>query len=173
MKKGIIGVLLFVIMAVSSFVYLENNKKTNSYSTPEQALSNVKNPKFDVLEIIDTKFYDNVAYVFFYSEVDIPKNYLATGKIKKNKYGWQFDEIIGVGNIDNDNTGLLSGKGEYIIGLASKEVDKVMFGTHEVDIIPLDNQGIKAWLFHGLESNNLNQADFDIKYLDKEGNELP
>jgi hypothetical protein len=173
MKKVVFGIVVFVIMVVSAFVYLEISKKNNSYSSPEVALSNVNNPKLDVLEIIDTKFYENVSYVFFYSEVDIPKNYLAAARINKNKYGWRFDEIIGVGNIDKGNAGMLSSKDEYIVGFASEEVDKVKFGIHEAEIITLDKKDIKAWLFHGLESDLMEQNDLDIKYFDKEGIELP
>jgi uncharacterized protein YxeA len=170
MKKIIIGISVVVIMAVSAFFYLENSNKNNSYSTPEEALSNVKNPKLGVLEIIDTKLYDDVAYVFYYSEVDeTPMSYLAVGKMDKNKYGWRFDEIIGVGNIDD--AGVASGKDDYIVGIASQKVDKVTFGSHEAVLIPIDRKGVNAFLFHGVESELMGQTDFE--YFDKEGNELP
>jgi hypothetical protein len=173
---------LLIICVILSFLFLigcqqkqdlENSKKNSSYSTPEEALRNVKNPKLEVLEIIDTKLYEDVSYVFFYSEVGKPKNYLAAGRINKNKYGWRFDEIIGVGNIDKGNAGMLSSKDEYIVGFASKEVEKVEFGNNYADIIELENKDIKAWLFHDLESDFLEQNDFDIKYYDKKGNDLP
>lgn len=172
MKKIIIGIVVVGVMVVSAFLYLENSKKNNSYSTPEEALSNVKDPKLEVLEIIDTKLYDDVAYVFYYSEVgQTPKNYLAAGKINKNKYGWHFDEIIGVGNLDKNNVGMSSGKDDYIVGLASKEVDKVMLGSKEAKLITMDKEGIKAFLFHGLEPDLTERTDYE--YFDKDGNELP
>lgn len=172
MKKIIIGISVVVIMVVSAFFILENSKKNNSYSTPEEALSNVENPKLDVVEIIDTKLYDDVAYVFYYSEVgETPKNYLAAGKMNKNKYGWRFDEIIGVGNLDKNNVGMSSGKDGYIVGLASKEVDKVIFGSQEAKLITMDKKDIQAFLFHGVEADLIGQTDFE--YFDREGNELP
>ncbi|WP_156290995.1 hypothetical protein [Oceanobacillus salinisoli] len=172
MKKIIFGIIVVVIVMISVFVYLENSKKNNSYSTPEVALSNVENPKLDVLEIFDTKFYDNVAYVFYYSEVgETPKDYLAAGKIIKNKYGWRFNEIIGVGSIDKNNVGMSSGKDDYIVGLASKEVTKVKFGNHEANMITMDEKEMKAFLFHGVEPDLTAQTDFE--YFDKEGSELP
>lgn len=172
MKKIIFGIATILIMGVSSFFYLENSKMNNSYSTPEEALSNVKNPKLAVLEIIDTKLYDNVAYVFYYTEVgETPKNYLAVGKIHKNKYGWHFDEIIGVGNLDKNNAGMSSGKDDYIVGLVSKEVDKVKFGNLDANLISMDKRGLKAFLFHGVDHDLMGKSDFE--YFDKEGNELP
>jgi hypothetical protein len=172
MKKITFGIVVVLITVVSALVYLENSKKNNSYSSPEAALSNVENPKLDVLEIIDTKLYDSVAYVFYYSEVgEIPKNYLAAGKINKNKYGWRFDEIIGVGNIDKNNAGMSSGKDDYIVGFATKEVDKVKFGIHEAKLITMDKKGMRAFVFHGVEPDLMGQTDFE--YFDKEGNELP
>ncbi|MBT2636732.1 hypothetical protein [Bacillus sp. ISL-39] len=169
MRKIQFGIALIVIIVASAFLF---SKKNNSFSTPEEALSNVKNPTLDVLEIIDTKLYDRVAYVFYYSEAgEIPKNYLAAAKIKKNKQGWRFDEIIGVGNIDQSNAGMISGKDDYIVGLAAKEVDKVHFGSLEAKLITMDKKDMKAFLFHGVEPDLMNQADFN--YFDKEGNELP
>lgn len=173
MKKIIFGTaLIVIILASAAFIYVENSKKNNSYSTPEEALRNVENPKLDVLEIIDTKAYDHVAFVFYYSEVgETPENYLAAAKIIKNKYGWLFDEIIGVGNIDKNNAGMSSGKDDYIVGLASKEVDKVQFGSSEADLITMDEAEMKAFLFQGVEPDLMSQTDFE--YFDKEGNELP
>ncbi|KSU61905.1 hypothetical protein AS034_13855 [[Bacillus] enclensis] len=172
MKKIIIGIVAVVIMMVSALFFLENSKKNNSYSTPEEALSNVENPRLRVLEIIDTKLYDSVAYVFYYSEVsETPKNYLAAGKINKNKYGWRFDEIIGIGNIDENNAGMSSGKDNYIVGLASKEVEKVQFGIQEAELITIDSKGMKAFLFHDVEPDLMGHTDFG--YFDKDGNELP
>ena len=172
MKKNILASALIVIIVVSAaLLYVENSKKNNSYSTPEEALSNVKNPKLDVVEIIDTKLYDHVAYVFYYSEVgETPENYLATAKIHKNKYGWLFDEIIGVGNLEKNNAGMSSGKDDYIVGLASKEVDKVQFGSYEAELITMEKKGMKAFLFHGVEPDLMSQTEFD--FFDKKGNEL-
>ncbi|QHE51598.1 hypothetical protein [Pontibacillus sp. HMF3514] len=171
MKKIIFGIVVVITLAYV-FVYIEHSKKNHSYSTPEVALSNVKNPKLDVLKIIDTKFYENVAYVFFHSAVgETRNNYLGVGRINKNEYGWRFKEIIGVGNIDNNNSGMASGKDDYIVGFAKKEVDKVRFGNHDAQMITIDNKYMNAFLFHGVDSDLLGQTDF--VYLDTEGNELP
>ncbi|WP_226647242.1 hypothetical protein [Mesobacillus subterraneus] len=170
MKKVIFGFLFIIIIAGSAYIYLENSKKNHSYSTPEEALSNVKSPKLEVLEIIDTKLYDRVAYVFYYSEVgQTPKNYLAAGKINKNKYGWRFDETIGVGNLDENNVGMSSGNDDYIVGLISTEVEKVKLGDHEATLITMDK--MKAFLFHNVEADKMAQTEFE--YFDKEGIELP
>ncbi|WP_226086555.1 hypothetical protein [Mesobacillus sp. S13] len=169
MKKVMFGFVFIVIMVGFAFFYLENSKKNNSYSTPEEALSNVKNPKFEVLKIIDTKLYDRVAYVFYYSEVgEAHKNYLAAGRINKNKYGWRFDETIGVGNLDENNIGMSSGNDDYIVGLVSTEVEKVKLGDHEATLITMDK--MKAFLFHNVEANLMPQTDFE--YFDDEGIEL-
>ncbi|WP_409250637.1 hypothetical protein V1502_10695 [Bacillus sp. SCS-153A] len=136
MKKIVLGILIILVIVVIAFIYSEYSKKHNSYSTPEEALGNLEDPIFPVLEVIDTKIYGNVAYVLFYSTVgESPDSYLAAGRINKNDYGWSFHEIIGIGNIDKDNLGMAAGKGDYIVGFVQKDVDKVMFETKEADMI--------------------------------------
>ncbi|EDL66538.1 hypothetical protein [Bacillus sp. SG-1] len=64
-----------------------------------------------------------------------------------------------------------SGKDDYIVGLASKEVDKVMLGSKEAELITMGKEDIKAFLFHSLEPDLMERTDYE--YFDKEGNELP
>ncbi|MBP3951842.1 hypothetical protein [Bacillus suaedae] len=171
MKKILLGFGVVVTMVVAAFISLENGKKNNSYSTPEAALNNVENPKYEVLEIIDTKVFDSIAYVFYYSEVGLnQKNYLAVAKIDQNKYGWRFHELLGIGDINESNVGNSSGKDNYIVGFAPKEVDKLKFGSVEAELIAMETKGMKAFLLHGVESELMGQADF--QYFDIEGHEL-
>ncbi|WP_067725570.1 hypothetical protein [Oceanobacillus damuensis] len=170
MKKLIFCIAVIVIMVVFTFIYLENSKKSNSYSTPEEALRNNEHEYLDVLEIVDPKIYEEVAYVFYYSQFDAPKDYLAAGIINKNKYGWRVDEVIGVGSIDKNNEGMASGMDEHIVGFAGKEVAKVKMGTHEAAMIEIENEYMNAFLFHGVDSELLRELEFE--YFDKEGNEL-
>ncbi len=169
--KKITGFVVVVITLVSVLVYLENSKKSNSYSTPEVALNNVENPKLEILEIIDTKFYEKVAYVFYYSKVgETPKSYLAVGVMNKNTYGWRLDDITGIGSIDKNNIGMTSGKEKYIVGFASKKVERVMFGNQIAKMVTMDKENLNAFLFHDVELNLMTQTD--MNYFDKEGFEL-
>lgn len=171
MKKIIYGAVVIVVLVVSTFIYLEISKKNNSYSTPEEALKNDEQEELNLLEIVDTKIYGEVGYVFYYSQLDAPKDYLAVGIIHKNKYGWRVDEIMGVGSIKKNNEGIASGKDQYIVGFAKKEIAKVKVGTHEAEMVEIENEYMNAFLFHDVDAENLGELEFE--YVDKEGNELP
>ncbi|MBX0358428.1 hypothetical protein [Halobacillus sp. Nhm2S1] len=170
MKKITLGFVVCLVIVVVPLIYLDI-KKNNSHATPEDALSYVKNPKHAVLEVIDKKFFDGVAYVFYYSQVgETPKNYLAAARLQKNMYGWQFDEILGVGNIEVSNVGMASGKDDYIVGLAPKQVHKVIIDKYEAEMITIDRENIRAFLFHEVEADLMGQTEF--QYFDEEGNKL-
>ncbi|MCA0972208.1 hypothetical protein LCM20_16490 [Halobacillus litoralis] len=171
MKRVITGIAVVVLTLVSSHYFLENSKKDQSYSTPEEALRHAENSEFEVLNIKDRKLYEDTAYVFFYSEIgDSPKNYLAAGIVNKNTYGWRVDEINGVGMIDKDNVGSSSGKDDFIVGFVSGEVADVKLGTLEADLIHLEERGVNAFLLHGVKPRLIEHTDFE--YLDGEGHEV-
>ncbi|MFC4559768.1 hypothetical protein ACFO3D_16405 [Virgibacillus kekensis] len=172
MNKVIIGIITVLILTIGVFVFLDFNKKYNSYVTPEEAIYNLEEPKFEVLKVIDTKIFEdeNVSYVFFYSKVDKPKNYLAVAILNENKYGWKYTEMVGVGDIAEGNSGSSIGRNGYRIGFAPSEVAKVQLGAHVANIIRLEKKEIKAWLFHGLGSEEFEKNE--LKFLNEEGKVL-
>ncbi|MGP4107903.1 hypothetical protein [Virgibacillus sp. L01] len=172
MKKVIISIVTVLILTIGVYVSLDVNKKNNSFATPKEALNNMEEPNFEILEVIDTKFSEdkNVSYVFFYSEVDKPKNYLTAAIITKNKYGWKFAEMVGVGDIAVGNAGNSTGHDGYRIGFAASEVAKVQLGIHNADIIPLEDKKMKAWLLHGLSSDEFEKNE--LQFLNEEGKRL-
>jgi hypothetical protein len=135
-------------------------------------LENVKNSSLEVLEIIDKKVLksNNYAYVFFYSQMNEPKDYYVVSEFEKGKYGWRFVRMFGGGNIveDNANGSLSVGdveSGKYF-GLATSNVSTVKLGNLEAELIPLDEKDMKIWIFFHLTSEVMENR---LEFLDKDG----
>ncbi|WP_202081190.1 hypothetical protein [Caldalkalibacillus salinus] len=169
MRRLIPSIAILVLVMAGIFIYLELDKKNESFTTPQEALKNIKEPTLEVNDMIDTIFFedDNKAFVVFYTQIDKPKDYIALARFNKNKYGWIFVDMRGVGHINAFDTGDSSGiGGEYDIGLAQSEVAKVRLGIHEAELIPLE-EDIVVWLFHNVSPEDLKENE--LLFLDEEG----
>jgi hypothetical protein len=173
MKKIIFSIVIVFILIVGTFVYLEFDKKNNSFPTPEEALYNIEEPKLKVIEVIDKKIKkDNrLAYIFFYSEIDKSKDYIAIATIVKNQYGWQYADMSGLGKIDVNNIGNYTGKDkEYFIGFAPAKATKVKLGIYEAELISLEEQEVKIWFLQGISIDEFEENK--LLFLDEEGTEV-
>ncbi|WP_349408534.1 hypothetical protein [Pseudalkalibacillus sp. SCS-8] len=164
MKKSVVtlfGIIIFTILLLSYFEYKE---KQHAFSTPETALNNLKEMDLEVVEIISTRFFEkeSVAYTFYYSKINRPKDYLAVAKFNKNNHGWRFENVIGVGNIDLNNVGNSVEKNGTLIGFSDYGVKSVELDVHKAEIVPLEEKQLKVWLFHGL---NHEEKEDEIQFL--------
>jgi hypothetical protein len=139
--------------------------KSISYSTPEDALKNVKNPKLPIEKIVHTEILSSKdeAFVFFYSTLsNPPEDYLSTAKLTKGKYGWKFSEIFGVGPTNDrllQNGESISNK-DFIMGMASSDISKVTMGNDTAKLIPLKDKDLKIWTFFNPSSISPKEVEF-------------
>jgi hypothetical protein len=175
MRKKVYIFSVVIIFIVGLMIYLDWNERNSSFTTPEKALVNLKNSSFEVLKIIDKKVLEtnNHAYVFFYSQINEPKDYYGVSEFEKGKYGWQFVDMFGGGHIvkDNTNGGLSVGdveSGEYY-GLATSNVSTVKLGHLEAELIPLDEKDMKIWIFFNPTSEDMESK---LEFFDKDENLL-
>jgi hypothetical protein len=155
-----------------SFYLLVTSEKKNSFSTVTEAFNNINNPQLQIIEVIDTLYFEEkrIAYVIFYSSIDKPKDYLAVAKFTRNKNGWQFERINGVSYISKGNVGNSSGNEDFTIGLTTLEVAKVRLGNHEAKMILLEEKDMQAWLFHGVSNEAFKNNE--LTFINKEGDVL-
>jgi hypothetical protein len=172
MRKKVYIFSAIIIVIIGLIVYLDWSERNSSFATPEEALENIKNSSLEVLEIIDKKVLEanNYAYVFFYSQMDEPKDYYVVSEFEKGKYGWQFVRMFGGGNIveDNANGGLTVGgveSGKYY-GLATSNVYTVKLGHREAELISLAEKDMKIWIFFNPTSEDMESK---LEFLDKDG----
>lgn len=175
MKKAIFSVFSIVILMVGIFIYFDFNERKNSFNTPEEALKNIKKPKYEVIELIDTKMNraEDYAYVFYYSQIEEPKDFFAISEFEKNKYGWKFNEVYqgillsslknGSGYVINENK---NDDKHYLYGIASSDVTNVELGMQVAELIPLKDKDLKMWIIFNPSSKDL---DSDLQFLNSSG----
>ncbi|MFB1082532.1 hypothetical protein [Jeotgalibacillus sp. JSM ZJ347] len=165
----LIGVV-FVVLGV--YFYMENQARSSSYTTPEEAVFNTSDPSLEVQQLIETKTYDQTAYVFFYTQVGEEEgNYLAVAKVNKNEDGWRLEEAVGLGDMNQRQEGSATGTDHFIAAYASPKTARVTYGPYEAEEIDLDHNLIRLFFLHGLEEGL--ESDDQFSYFDESGNELP
>lgn len=172
LKRLIFGTFFIVIfIVVGVFIYLEFNQKSNSFNTPEDALKNIEDPKYEVVEIIDTKINQakNDAYVYFYSKIEEPKDYFVISEFEKNKYGWQFKEMndgVLLSSLSNGSSWFRDDKNGKLYGIATSDVTTVQLGMQVAELIPLKDKNLKIWI---LFDPNGDRLENDLQFLNKQG----
>jgi hypothetical protein len=171
MRKKIYIFSGIILLIVGLMIYFDWNERNSSFATPREALDNVKNPSFEVEEVIDERMHEaqDYAYVFFYSKVGEGIHYILS-EFEKGKYGWRYVDMFGGGVItqDNANGGLYVGDAEsgIIHGLATSDVSTVRLGQLEAELIPLDEKDMKIWIFFKPTSQDMENK---IEFINKDG----
>jgi hypothetical protein len=174
MRKKVYVLIVTVLFVVGLLSYLDWYERNSSYSSPDEALNHVKNPPFEVVEVIDTKILEdqNYGYVFFYSNVGEGDHYIVS-EFEKGKYGWRYVGMFGGGRIteDNANGRLMVGESENgpYHGLATANVSAVTLGHLKAELISLEDKDMKMWIFFNLTSEDM---DNELVFLDEEGKVL-
>jgi hypothetical protein len=165
MKKGIVITALTVILITSVFIFLE---LTNSYSTPEEALRNINNPKKEVEEVVETIIIDetNTSYVIFHTADDM----ILVARFDRNIFGWKYADIIGLGLENEFRTGDYIGSKNFYMGGVLSNISKVKLGTKEAELIPLDGTSMQIWILHNTTRKYFKNND--LIFINKEGNEI-
>jgi hypothetical protein len=158
----------FILIMVSRNLFAQDV----TYSTIEEALENVVDPSWELIEIIDKRIYeeDNYGYIFFYSQLSEPKEYYVVAEFKKEKNGWSFENMFGGGPIKIQEGGASHYSGGYEdgeqFGLANPDVISVRLGNREADLIPLDQKDLKIWFFY---KPTLEDVEHEPKFYDENG----
>ncbi|MFD2044171.1 hypothetical protein ACFSTA_09775 [Ornithinibacillus salinisoli] len=163
-RLGIIAVLLAGII-----IYVDFNNRISSFSTPTEALRNLEDPTLEIQEILETIYVDDhYAYLYFYSEITEPKDYICVSTFRKGTYGWKYVDMFGGGKITKDNTNgsLKSGDGDYLLGFATAEVASVQLEEQKADLLPLVGTDFQLWVFHRLDPALI---DREIQFFDTNG----
>lgn len=174
MKKSYLYLLLtacFLIFILISRSYTAQWTKETHFSTPLEALMNVNDPSLKVLEIIDERIYeeDNYGYIFFYTQLNEPKDYYVVSEFKKETNGWKFVSMFGGGPVEKHEKSYYFYSGGYEegkqFGLANPEVSYVRRGNREAEIVPLQNN-LKIWFIY---KPSLEDLEYDLEFYDDKG----
>lgn len=164
-----------IILFVGLFIYSDWNERNLSFATPQEALENVENPSWKVIEVIDTRVYeeDKYGYVFFYSQMNEPKDYFVKSEFKKGKYGWKYVNMFGGGYVKEPNYKAYnyvgsSEDGEQY-GVAGSDTVSVERGNRKAELIPLDSNNLKIWFIF---KPTPEQEKGDLYFYDENGNLL-
>jgi len=165
---------------MSVFLFLDYEYKKTSLRTPEEALKHIHHPRVKIGEIIDTEKIENkhIAFVFFYTKIKYPKDYLGVATFRKYKNSWKFVRMDGVGNIISSNSNTLDtgipltdlglNNRYYWIGFITKNITNVKIGTHNAKIIPLNHKDLNIFVYFRQTSTHNNI----IRFLNINGNEV-
>ncbi|MEN2768963.1 hypothetical protein [Ornithinibacillus xuwenensis] len=168
-KRKFYRVTIIFILLTIAIVSFDIANRSSSFSTPLEALENVEDPILTVQEPIKTIQVDDYAYIFFYSQVHSPKDYIGVSKIKKGKYGWKQVDMLGAGFLsDNIINGDLASQNNFSVGLATLEVSSVIVNQQKATIIPLNEDAAKIWFVTNIEDTN----ETEIQFLDNQGKPL-
>ena len=146
----------------------------NNYASPEEALENVKEPSWEMQELIDTRVLESedYAYVFFYSELDNAKDTLVISELEKGNSGWKHLKMVGLSIKEGNANGSTSVGGVedgIYYGLATNDVASVKLGYNDAEIIPLTEKNMKAWVFYNPTFEDLEK---DLKFNNANGDLL-
>lgn len=158
-------IFMVVLLFIGILFGLNFYDKSISFSTPEDALKNVQNPKLPIGKIVYTEILNSKdeAFVFFYSTLNNPpEDYLSAAKLTKGKYGWKFSKIFGIGTMNaarRQNGDSVSGKG-FIIGMVSSDISKVTMGNDTAKLIALKDKDLKIWAFFNPSTKSPGEVEF-------------
>ncbi|MFD1736302.1 hypothetical protein ACFSCX_06950 [Bacillus salitolerans] len=158
-----------LILIASVFIFIEVHKKLYSYSTPEEALRNISNPKAEAGEVVETRILEetNTAYIVFYPLED---DMVLVARFNRNKYGWKYADMIGLGPIETLRKGDYVGSKDFYMGGTMSNVSKVKLGTYEAELILLEGTSMQVWILHNTTKKYFKSKE--LLFLDKEGNKL-
>lgn len=169
MRKLLFAGSILLILGV--YFFMENQARSSFFATPEEAVSNTADPSLNVDQLIETKIYDQTAYVFFYSQEDETEgNDLSVAEVHQNENGWRMKEAIGLGDMDQRQKGSAMGTEHFIAAYAWPETVRVTYGPYEAEEVELNHDSIKVFFLHDVEDGL--ESDYLFSYFDADGQEI-
>ncbi|WP_047981489.1 hypothetical protein [Ornithinibacillus contaminans] len=169
MKHTLYRITLIFILLTIVIVSFDTINRSSSFTTPLEALETTRSSLYDVQEIIETVYFDDYAYIFFYTSLQSRKDYVAGAKIRKGKYGWKQVNMFGVGYIANQQTNQPNTVQEgYSVGFAPTIAASVLVNEQLATLIELENSQKKLWFVHHIDATN----ELKINFLDTNGNPI-
>ncbi len=146
------------------------------YATPHQAAEQIVDGQWPIpmQEVIHAYVNEegSSAFVFFYSQINEPKDYLGIAQARKTDEGWEISDVAGAGHLNTGDTGMETkpfDNPSLLTGIAPKEAAAVRSKNSEAQIIELPDKPVNIWYIP--QSSHRTTAD-SYRFFDENGNQI-
>ncbi|WP_070120497.1 hypothetical protein [Bacillus marinisedimentorum] len=173
MKQELLILAAAAVIGASLYWYTGQQSCTIAagYATPQQAAEQIFDGEWSIpmQEVIHTYVNEKgtSAFVFFYSQMNEPHDYLGIAQASKTDEGWVISDVSGAGHLNPANTGneTISFENPAVLtGLAPDGAASVRSKDTAAQMIELPGKPVNIWYVP--ESDSKNAAEGRYRFYD-------